>query len=96
MRERTPFPKDLIARLPNLKLLLTTGLRNSSLDLGFFKEQSIPVAGTADKSTGTQVGTNSTTEHCVTLVLALARGIARDDAAVKAGLWQTGFATGLT
>ncbi|KAF3359043.1 hypothetical protein VD0004_g1912 [Verticillium dahliae] len=96
MRERTPFPRDLIARLPNLKLLLTTGLRNNSLDLGFFKEQSIPVAGTADKSTGTQVGTNSTTEHCVTLVLALARGIARDDAAVKAGLWQTGFATGLT
>ncbi|TEA20724.1 D-3-phosphoglycerate dehydrogenase [Colletotrichum sidae] len=96
MRERTPFPKELIDRLPNLKLLLTTGLRNASLALPVFAERGIPVAGTADKSTGTQVGTNSTTEHCVTLILALARNIAADDLAVKSGLWQTDLATGLT
>ncbi|KAK1991860.1 D-isomer specific 2-hydroxyacid dehydrogenase [Colletotrichum falcatum] len=96
MRERTPFPKELIARLPNLKLLLTTGLRNNSLDLAAFKERGIPVAGTAEKSTGRQAGTNSTTEHCVTLILSLARNIAQDDLAVKSGLWQTGLATGLT
>ncbi|KAK1569384.1 D-isomer specific 2-hydroxyacid dehydrogenase [Colletotrichum navitas] len=96
MRERTPFPKELIARLPNLKLLLTTGLRNNSLDLPAFEERGIPVAGTAEKSTGKQAGTNSTTEHCVTLILSLARNIARDDLAVKSGLWQTEPATGLT
>ncbi|KZL67793.1 d-isomer specific 2-hydroxyacid dehydrogenase [Colletotrichum incanum] len=96
MRERTPFPKELIARLPNLKLLLSTGLRNNSLDLPAFKERGIPVAGTADKSTGKQVGTNSTTEHCVTLILSLARNIASDDLAVKSGLWQTELAIGLT
>ncbi|GKT42854.1 D-3-phosphoglycerate dehydrogenase [Colletotrichum spaethianum] len=96
MRERTPFPKELIARLPKLKLLLSTGLRNNSLDLPAFKERGIPVAGTVDKSTGKQVGTNSTTEHCVTLILSLARNIANDDLAVKSGLWQTELATGLT
>ncbi|KAK1986886.1 D-isomer specific 2-hydroxyacid dehydrogenase [Colletotrichum cereale] len=95
MRERTPFPKELVARLPNLKLLLTTGVRNNSLDLPAFAERGIPVAGTAGKSTGKQVGTNSTTEHCVTLILSLARNIARDDLAVKSGLWQTDLATGL-
>ncbi|KAK2027598.1 D-isomer specific 2-hydroxyacid dehydrogenase [Colletotrichum zoysiae] len=96
MRERTPFPKELIARLPNLKLLLTTGQRNSSLDLPASKERGIPVAGTLGKSTGRRVGTNSTTEHCVALILSLARNIASDDLAVKSGLWQTEVATGLT
>ncbi|KAJ4194737.1 hypothetical protein NW767_009923 [Fusarium falciforme] len=98
MRERTPFPAELIARLPALKLLLSTGLRNRSLDLAAFKERGIPVAGTVDKlRTDTKtVGTDSTTQHCVTLILALARGVARDDAAVKDGAWQTGFATGLS
>ncbi|KAF6823904.1 d-isomer specific 2-hydroxyacid dehydrogenase [Colletotrichum plurivorum] len=96
MRERTPFPKDLITRLPNLKLLLTTGLRNNSLDLPAFRDRGIPVAGTAgtaDKPTN--IGTNSTTEHCVTLILALARNVAGDDLAVKSGLWQTTTATGM-
>ena len=96
MRERTPFPRELISRLPNLKLFLTTGLRNNSLDLPAFKEAGIPVAGTADKSTGKNVGTNSTTEHCVTLILGIARNIAQDDANVKAGHWQTRLAFGLT
>ncbi|KAL2675424.1 hypothetical protein Neosp_011609 [[Neocosmospora] mangrovei] len=98
MRERTPFPAELIARLPALKLLLSTGLRNRSLDLAAFKERGIPVAGTVDKlrADTKTVGTDSTTQHCVTLILALARGVARDDAAVKDGAWQTGFATGLS
>ncbi|KAH7155674.1 hypothetical protein B0J13DRAFT_582558 [Dactylonectria estremocensis] len=97
MRERTPFPAELIAQLPALKLFLSTSLRNKALDLDAFKERGIPVAGTVDKSrpeTKT-AGTDSTTQHCVSLILALTRGIARDDAAVKEGLWQTGFATGL-
>lgn len=95
MRERTPFPRALVERLPNLRLLLTTGLRNNALDLAALREAGVPVAGTADKATGTQVGTNSTTEHCIALILGAARNIAGDDAAVKAGAWQTGLATGL-
>ncbi|KAF4497337.1 glycerate dehydrogenase [Fusarium agapanthi] len=99
MRERTPFPRELIEQLPSLKLLLTTAFRNRSLDLDTLKERGIPVAGTVDKPrSGKPVlaGTGSTTQHCVTLILSLARGIARDDAAIKEGLWQTGLATDLS
>jgi phosphoglycerate dehydrogenase-like enzyme len=95
MRERTPFPAGLIARLPNLKLLLTTGVRNASLDLAAFKERSIPVAGAVDKG-GKSVGTDSTTEHCVTLIMSTARNIAQDDLSVKTGGWQTSYALGLS
>lgn len=96
MRERTPFPRDLIVRLPNLKLLLTTGLRNASLDLEAFKERNIPVAGAVDSGPAKSVGTDSTTQHCVALILAAARNIVPDDASVKSGGWQTSFAAGLS
>ncbi|KAK3497314.1 uncharacterized protein B0T23DRAFT_410737 [Neurospora hispaniola] len=89
MRERTPFPRELISRLPNLKLLLTTGNRNLGLDLDAFKERGIPVAGAVDKSNPGSVGSVSTTEHCVTMILAAARNVAQDDRAVKTGGWQT-------
>ena len=46
MRERTPFPSTLLTQLPNLRLLLTTGIRNASIDLATCKAQSITVAGT--------------------------------------------------
>lgn len=93
MRERTPFPAELIHRLPNLRLLLTTGRRNAALDLPALAARDIPVVGTIDRTTPT--GPDSTTQHCVAMILALARNIAADDALVKSGDWQTGFATGL-
>lgn len=103
MRERTPFPRELISRLPNLKLLLTTGLRNASLDLAALKERGIPVAGSANTASKAAApttpavgGADSTTEHTVTMMLALARNIAADDASVKSGGWQTSFAAGLS
>ncbi|AEO69933.1 uncharacterized protein THITE_2155971 [Thermothielavioides terrestris NRRL 8126] len=89
MRERTPFPRELIARLPNLKLLLTTGNRNLALDLGAFAERGIPVAGAVDRAHAGSVGSVSTTEHCVALILAAARNLAQDDHVVKSGGWQT-------
>ncbi|KAK4097954.1 hypothetical protein N658DRAFT_257021 [Parathielavia hyrcaniae] len=88
MRERTPFPRELITRLPNLKLLLTTGNRNLALDLPAFQERGIPVAGALG-------GSDSTTEHCVALVLAAARNVAQDDLSVKTGGWQTVPTVGL-
>jgi phosphoglycerate dehydrogenase-like enzyme len=93
MRERTPFPAELIKRLPNLKLLLTTGNKNAALDLPAFKERGIPVVGTANEPRA--AGPDSTTQHCVAMILALVRNIAQDDASVKHGGWQTGAATGL-
>jgi phosphoglycerate dehydrogenase-like enzyme len=89
MRERTPFPASLIARLPNLQLLLTTGNRNLALDLDTLKSRAIPVAGAVDRAHAGSVGSVSTTEHCVALILAAARNVAQDDASIKAGGWQT-------
>ncbi|GJN79676.1 hypothetical protein PLIIFM63780_003194 [Purpureocillium lilacinum] len=92
MRERTPFPAALLQRLPNLKLLLTTGVRNKAIDLPSCAARGIPVAGATDTHSGPP---DSTTEHAVAMILGVARGLASNDANVKAGLWQTGFATGL-
>ena len=95
MRERTPFPRELVSRLPNLKLLLTTGNRNLALDLPAFQERGIPVVGTMDKAHPGSVGSVSTTEHCVAMILAAARNIAQDDHSVKSGGWQTASAISL-
>ncbi|CAJ2500002.1 Uu.00g028550.m01.CDS01 [Anthostomella pinea] len=91
MRERTPFPAELINRLPNLKLLLTTGGRNASIDVKACLARGVPVAGT----TGGKGSPDSTTQHCVALILALARNIPQDDATMKSEGWQTTAATGL-
>ncbi|KAK6209107.1 hypothetical protein LQW54_006560 [Pestalotiopsis sp. IQ-011] len=92
MRERTPFPGDLVSRLPNLKLLLTTGARNASLDVPALLERGVAVAGTLAE----RQSPDSTTQHTVALVLGLARNLAADDAAVTAGAWQTRLNTGLS
>jgi phosphoglycerate dehydrogenase-like enzyme len=47
MRERTPFGRDLLQRLPNLRLLVTTGMRNAAIDLKAATDLGILVCGTA-------------------------------------------------
>lgn len=104
MRERTPFPAELIQQLPNLKILLTTGLRNNGLDLPAFKKAGVKVYGApgkginpAPKQEGiVRPGPDSTTQHCVSLILGAARNLAQDDANVKAGLWQENVTVSLT
>jgi len=102
MRERTPFPRDLLKQLPNLKLLLTTGTRNASIDLVAAKGLGIHVTGALGKGRTTSTaakkkrGPDSTTQHSVALILGIARGIASDDKEVKEGGWQTSLATGLS
>ncbi|KKK25489.1 D-isomer specific 2-hydroxyacid dehydrogenase family protein [Aspergillus rambellii] len=83
MRERTPFKKETLTALPNLKLLLTTGTRNLALDTAYCAERGIPVAGTASRSSSG--GVDSAAQHAWALILALARHVARDDAALKRG-----------
>src|SRR5258708_9882842 len=46
MRERTPFPKSVVDRLPKLKLLITTGMRNASFDMAALKDRRVTVCGT--------------------------------------------------
>jgi phosphoglycerate dehydrogenase-like enzyme len=81
MRERTPFPRSLIEKLPRLKLLVTTGKRNSSVDLAACKERGITVCGTAGSE-------GSTIELTWGLILAVARGIPREDRGLREHRWQ--------
>lgn len=104
MRERTPFPAELLKQLPNLKVLLSTGLRNKGIDMEAARALNIPVTGAlgtgrTDASiveVKKRKGPDSTTQHCVALILGIARCLASDDANVKNGLWEMELATGLT
>jgi phosphoglycerate dehydrogenase-like enzyme len=81
MRERTPFPRERLERLPNLKLLVTTGMGNAAIDTEAARELGITVAGTGGTPT-------HTAELTWALILALARHIPQEDAAVREGGWQ--------
>jgi phosphoglycerate dehydrogenase-like enzyme len=83
MRERTPFPRAVIERLPNLKLLITTGLRNASFDVAAARERGVVVCGTPS------VG-NPTAGIAIGLMLELTRRIGYENARMKTGVpWQT-------
>ena len=81
MRERTPFPRRLLERLPNLKLLVTTGARNTSIDVAAANEHGVTVCGTGAHAPGTA-------ELTWALILAVARHIPQEDASLRAGGWQ--------
>jgi phosphoglycerate dehydrogenase-like enzyme len=81
-RERTPFPRDVIERLPKLKLLVTTGWRNLGIDLEACRDRGILVCGT-------EAGSAPTAELAWGLILAVARHIAQEDKALRAGRWQS-------
>ena len=83
MRERTPFPRELLQRLPNLRLLVTTGMRNASIDLKAATDCGVLVCGTDGGPT------NPPAELTWGLILALARHIHQDDAATRRGHWGT-------
>ncbi|MCV2488217.1 D-2-hydroxyacid dehydrogenase family protein [Geodermatophilus sp. YIM 151500] len=81
MRERTPFPRSLLERLPNLRLLVSTGVRNKSVDVAAANERGVTVCGTGNLAT-------PAVELTWGLVLAAVRNIPQEDAAVRAGGWQ--------
>ncbi|HET7847773.1 MAG TPA: D-2-hydroxyacid dehydrogenase family protein [Pseudolabrys sp.] len=83
MRERTPFPRKVIEGLPDLKLLITTGARNNSIDLKAAAERGVTVCGTGGAG-------NPTAGIAIGLMLELTRHIGFENARLKAGaLWQT-------
>jgi phosphoglycerate dehydrogenase-like enzyme len=83
MRERTPFRRDLLERLPNLRLLVTTGMRNAAIDLQAATDLGVLVCGTAGGPEAPPA------ELTWGLILALVRHIPREDAATRAGHWGT-------
>ena len=100
IRERTPFPGALLEKLPNLKLLQSTGERNLAFDTVAAKKLGILMSGAATlsptDSAAKKRGPDSTTQHCIALILGIARNLAHDDLAVKNGGWETLLATGLS
>ena len=89
MRERTPFPTALFARLPRLKLLVTTGMRNAAVDLGAARAHSVTVCGTASSSA-------PPAELTWALILGLARHVVRENNALRSdGPWQSTVGTDL-
>ena len=88
MRERTPFPRSLIEKLPNLKLIISSGMRNRGIDVEAAKEHDVIVCGT--KSVG-----KPTAELAWGLILGLARKIPAENNNVKAGGWQQTVGEGL-
>ena len=101
MRERTRLPASIISQLPNLRLLLTTGMCNAAIDLQACTERGIIVAGTtgagrSDRSyEQAPEGYDMTTQQNWALILALANRIPTEDLDVRSGGWQSGFNTGL-
>ena len=90
MRERTPFPKSLVGRLPKLQLLITTGMRNASFDMAALKERGVTVCGTGGPVGAPGGGGNEdTAELAWGLILGAARRIAEDHALMRHGGWQT-------
>jgi phosphoglycerate dehydrogenase-like enzyme len=83
MRERTPFPRQLIEALPDLRLLVTTGMVNRAIDLDAAKARNVMVCGTPSFG-------NPTTGIAWGLILELTRRIGFENARLKGGaLWQS-------
>jgi len=82
MRERTPFPASLINALPNLKLLVTTGPRNLSIDLEAASRNNVVVSSTESRKT-------TTSELAMLLMLSLSRNLIPESQAIHSTGWQT-------
>lgn len=92
MRERTPLPASLIARLPKLRMLGITGAQNRSLDVAACTARRIVVCSTV----GTGAGDSATAELALGLLLAAVRAIPAADAGIRAGRFQDGVPVGIT
>jgi phosphoglycerate dehydrogenase-like enzyme len=94
MRERTRFPEAVLAQLPELQLVVTTGMRNASLDVAHLLDRGVVVSGTEHDPGGG--GVSSTVEVAWALILATAKRVAVEDRALREGRWQTGLPVNLS
>jgi D-3-phosphoglycerate dehydrogenase len=82
MRERTPITQSLLENLPNLKYLMTSGMRNNSIDMEATKAKKVIVCGT-------EINPNPAAELTWTLILGLARNLKQEVDNMFQGYWQT-------
>lgn len=88
MRERTPFLAQTLAELPQLKLLITTGMRNSSIDMIAARVKGLDVCGT-------QMTPYAAFEHTWALLMSLAKNIPAEHQSMRTGGWQKHIGVGL-
>lgn len=88
MRERTAFPASTLNALPQLKLLVTTGLRNASIDMQAARARGVDVCGT-------QMAPYAAFEHSWALLMSLAKNIPAEHATMISGGWQAHTGVGL-
>ena len=88
MRERTPITTKLLNACSNLKLIITSGMRNKSIDLETCKQKNITVCGT-------EMHSNPTAELTWALILGLARNLREETENMYQGYWQTTLGTEL-
>jgi phosphoglycerate dehydrogenase-like enzyme len=95
MRERTALPRELLERLPNLQLLVTTGMRNAAVDIEYLGSRGVRVCGTGMLGYGgteePPPGLPSTIEVVWALILALFKRVSSEDRALREGVWQQGM-----
>lgn len=84
MRERTPLPAEVIAALPNLRLIVTTGRRNAAVDVAAAAARGVVVCGTESRAP-------ATAQLAMTLILAASRGLVREAVSMRDGGWQAGL-----
>lgn len=84
MRERTRFPAEVIDALPNLRLLVSTGARNASIDSKACERRKVALCGCH----GTKTAQSSTSEVAWALILSLTKKLPQSDKAMRAGGWQ--------
>jgi phosphoglycerate dehydrogenase-like enzyme len=94
MRERTAVPRSILEQLPELRLVVTTGMVNASLDVAYLAERGIPVSGT--DSSPPADGVDSTAELAWALLLALTKRVTVEDRALRSGAWQVGLPSNLS
>ena len=82
MRERTPLDQQCLENLPNLKLIVTTGMENRSIDMAYARSKGIPVSGTRG-------GLSNAVELTWGLILSHLRNINTEDSNIRNGRWQT-------
>jgi phosphoglycerate dehydrogenase-like enzyme len=95
MRERTPFPRAVLERLGQLELLVTTGMGNASVDIGYLRDRGIVVSGTGMAGGSPAPGIPSTAEVAWALIFATCKRVTIEDRAIRAGSWQLDFPVNL-
>jgi phosphoglycerate dehydrogenase-like enzyme len=88
MRERTAMRRRVLERLPRLRLLVTTGTHNASVDDAYLRDAGVVYCGTGRADGGPAAGLPSTAEVAWALILAACKRVAVEDRAIRAGHWQ--------